>query len=314
MRAVNDHRIVLLGPQEHHPTAGQALDDLGVAGPVATITAGWQEWESHDGALREQLGREVRALGLYGRAERTWSRDPELHEAHRQMQRDFRLLQRLYRRRLELAADAWMELLGVEGDERIVEPERMAAVEAIQTLDERHLQRMAEIRADFDHRLRPLERESVARERDEIAAILGSVPAVVIEGGHLAVLLNRLLMFGVPELLTQDVLVGCSGGAMLLCERALLYQDAPAIGRGHAEVGLPGLGFVPGLAALPDARARLRLDDPARMSRLAVRVAPLRCAVLDPGERLVWDGTTLEASGSRTVAPDGMLTAWEDAA
>ena len=108
-------------------------------------------------------------------------------------------------------------------------------------------------------------------------------------------------------------MLGRAAGAMALCERVMLYHDAPAIGRGHAEVGMDGLGLVPGVVALPDASHRLHLDDPVRMSRLSVRVAPLRCAVLDRGDRVDWDGTTVSGPG-RVVALDGTLSSWEAAA
>ena len=52
-------RIVLLGPQQFEPTAGQTLEQLGISGRVAMITAGWQEWEADDQPLSAQLGVET---------------------------------------------------------------------------------------------------------------------------------------------------------------------------------------------------------------------------------------------------------------
>jgi hypothetical protein len=101
---------------------------------------------------------------------------------------------------------------------------------------------------------------------------------------------------------------------MLLCRRVVLYNDAPAIGRGHSEVALPGLGFAPGIVALPDATERLRLDDPHRMRRLALRVAPDRCALLDPGARLHWDGSGWWGVAARGVDASGSIGAWNRAA
>lgn len=307
-------RVVLLGPQRDRPTAGAALRDLEVAGPVATVTAGWQEWEAEDEALRADLGRDTLPLSLHARAERVWAADPELAEAHRAMQRDVRALQRAYRRRLDHAADSWMELLAADGPERILGPERAGALESIQRLDAHHLARIGDLRAEFEERTRPLERDAVARERAEIERDLAAAAAVVVEGGHVAVLHNRLALFGVVPLLADKPVIGCAGGAMLLGSRVVLYDDTPAIGRGHAEVGLPGLELVPGVLALPDAKGRLRLDDRARMRRLALRFAPDRCVVLDAGDRLDWDGEGLAGRGGARVEEDGAVVPWEVAA
>ncbi len=306
--------IVLLGPQFHEPTVATALDDLGVTGPVATITAGWQEWESEDAALMRELGGHGTPLRLYERAERVWADDSELREAHRRMQVKLRSLRGLYNRQLERAGQVWVELLDLEDDPELIEPERRAALEHVQQLDAHLLHRIRTYQADFHARLRPLERPAVVRERREIAEMLGRAEAVVVEGGHVALLLNRIRLFGVAPMLGDKVVIGCAGGAMSLCARVVLYNDQPAIGRGHAEVALPGLGLAPGLVALPDAAERLRTDDPERMRRLARRLAPERCALLDPGARLYWNGVEWTGLRAQEILPDGHLTEWGHAA
>jgi hypothetical protein len=307
-------RIVLLGPQFHEPTVGAVVRDLGLKGRVATITAGWQEWEAEDAALVRDLSGAAVPLRLYERAERVWDADPELLAGHKAMQADLRALRGLYNQQLEPAAQAWVELIESDAPEHLLAPERAAALEAIQRLDDRLLSRTTETREAFYARLRPLERDAVAKERVQIASELATVSTVVIEGGHIAVLLNRLALFGVPDLLTGKTVIGCAGGAMALCRRVALYNDSPAIGRGHAEVCLSGLGLAPGILALPDASQRLRLDDAARMQRLALRVAPDVCALLDAGARVEWDGSTWTGVGSSRVLADGSLQAWGRAA
>ena len=49
--------IVLLGPQREQRTVADAVRGLGVEGPVATVTAGWEEREAEDTELRDHLGR-----------------------------------------------------------------------------------------------------------------------------------------------------------------------------------------------------------------------------------------------------------------
>jgi hypothetical protein len=306
--------VVLLGPQGAAPTVGKAVQELGLGGPIATITAGWQEWEGEDARLREQLGTDTLPLRLYARAEQVWAADPALRNAHRRMQQDLRTLRGLYDRQLERAAEVWIELLSAEGPERLLVPERDAALAAIQRLDAHHIARVEDLRSDFEAELEPLMRPALREAREAILSQLETVQTVVIEGGHAAVLHNRLALFGLAEALAEKSVIGCAAGAMLLTRRVLLFNDSPAIGRGHAEVGLPGLGLVPGLVVLPDAARRLRVDDPERMRRLALRVAPDRCALLDHGDRLYWDGTSLSAVGARTVEHDGAISGWAHAA
>lgn len=300
-------RVVLLGPQAAEPTLGAVVHELGHSGPVAAITAGWQEWEGDLAGLRSQLGDRVVPVPLYALAERIWERDPELRQAHHTMQDELRELRGLYSKQLEHAAAAWMELLTTDGPDRLLVPERAAALDAIHRLDAHHLRRIDEIQADFRDRMKPLEREGVARARKEIHRILAATQLVVVEGGHAAVLFNRIALFDLVPALRERTVVGCAAGAMVLCEQVVLYNDSPAIGRGNSEVGLPGFGLVPGVVAIPDATRRLRLDDAARMSRLALRVSPARCVLLDPGARVTWDGRTLSGTNSVRVEDDGRL-------
>ena len=74
-------RIVLLGPQRR-PTLEGVVRSLGLgpglAGPVATITAGWQEREPDDALLADLLGEaEAVNLALYRRWLDVQDRDPE---------------------------------------------------------------------------------------------------------------------------------------------------------------------------------------------------------------------------------------------
>ena len=71
--------------------------------------------------------------------------------------------------------------------------------------------------------------------------------------------------------------------------------------------------MAPGVVALPDAATRLRLDDPGRVSRLARRFAPDACVLLDPGNRVEWDGGW-HAHFARRLHPDGWAEEWRGAA
>lgn len=311
---MNAARVVLLGPQFHDPTVGTVLKALKVKGPVGTITAGWQELEAEDAGLQAQLGGRAVPLRLYERSERVWLSDPELRVEHALLQNDLKDLRELYTSQLGHAADAWVGLLETDGPDHLLKPERQAALEAIQRLDAHLLDRIRALRADFETRVGLHERDAVVRARAHITADLERVSTVVIEGGHVAVLLNRIALFGLADLLAGKTLLGCAAGAMALCSRVVLYDDSPAIGRGHAEVALPGLGLAPGVVALPDAVTRLRTEDPQRMRKLALRLAPDRCALLDARGWIAWDGTAWSGPGVSRVRADGTLETWSRAA
>lgn len=283
-------RVILLGPQRPRADVGEVVSGLGVAGPVALVTAGRQEWEEDDRGLREVLGPEAFNLRLYERAERVWQDDPELRDGHRSVQHSVRTLRRAYNLRLARQMDAWVELGRLSGDPDVLEAEGRDALEAVRVLDRHHLERLGELRSAFEHRYQPLTRLAVAKERSDIERALQPAEVVVVDGGHVPVLLNRLRLFGMAQFLAGKTVVACSGGGMALAERVVLFHDSPPWGPGHAEVGEVGLGLYPGVISLPHGATRLRLDDPGRVSRFARRFSPAQCVLLEAGTRVEWDG------------------------
>jgi hypothetical protein len=289
---------VLLGPQRFDPNLRSVVDALGIGGAIAAVTAGWQEREAEDGELSDHLGsRRVVNLALYRRSERVFAEDAELFAAHRRRQERLRELQQLYRLRLDHALGAARALaVRGAGDPRLVEPERTDAVEAVRALDAHHLARVRAIDRRFDQRWRPHQRPAVARHRHEIAELLAGCAALAIAGGHVAVLLNRLRLFGVVELADGLPLFAWSAGAMILARRLVLFHDSPPQGQGNAEVLETGLDHTPEVLPLPHASRRLRLDDPVRVRLFARRFAPAACLTLDAGAELVLDGRRIVAA------------------
>lgn len=285
-------QVELLGPQRLKPTAREALAPLLVDGaPVAAITAGWEEREAEYAELREHLGRPVHSLDLYRRAEEVFASDPELHAALKQRHGDLRALQTIYRLRLRYLVPAAEELLRRSGPDALMEPEREAAFENLRALDAHHLERIAEIRRAFTDEWRPIERPSVARQREEVRALVEQSGALCIAGGHVRILHTRLDLFDLVGLLPETMpIVAWSAGAMVLAERIVLFHDSPPQGRGHAEVLGPGLGLCSRVILLPHARRRLTLDDEVRVQLLARRFPEDLCIALDENSRLTWDG------------------------
>ena len=67
-----------------------------------------------------------------------------------------------------------------------------------------------------------------------------------------------------------------------------------------------------GVVLLPHARARLLLDDTARMAVFARRFAPARCVLLEAGTRIEIDGVGWPP-GVRAIGEDGHVTSLEAA-
>jgi hypothetical protein len=308
--------IVLLGPQRHEPTVPLVVRELGLEPPYAVITAGWQEREGETAELREDVGGAVVELWLYRRAHELFETDPGLRREHRRRQDVLRRLQEVYRLRLGHALEAARQLYGLTGEADVLEVERESAIEAVRALDRHHLDRVMDVRRTYDERLRLDEREDVAVHREQIVRAIDEAGAVLIAGGHVAMLLNRMRIFDLGPLLAKKPVVAWSAGAMAVAETVVLFHDTPPQGAGNAEVLDHGLGLARGILPLPHAARRLRLDDRARVSIFVRRFARLEPLALDDGSRveltprrrdlvrvLCADGGLRDASAARPSTP-----------
>lgn len=266
--------IVLLGAQRFDPTLGSTVETLGVEGPIAIVTAGWQERELEDQELSAHLSGRTINLRLHARADEVFRRDPELADAHHARQSALRHKQDFYRIRLEHALEANHVIRQRTAPPAILDEEQEASMSAIRQLDDYHLGQCQRLNDELDRSMEPLKRPSVAEHRRELGAILERCGALAIAGGHVATLLNRLRLFGIGELLRGQPIVAWSAGAMAISDRVFLFHDNPPQGPGAAEVLDRGLGLCPGVVVLPQPETRLRLHDPERVSVLARRAAP----------------------------------------
>lgn len=301
------HKVMLLGPQRLAPTVGEALKKLGLPGPVAVITAGWQEREAEDQELQAALGQPIVNLGLHARADEVFSQDSELFAGHRAKQDQLRRLQKLYRLQLahSLAAARELHTLLQEsndpGSAALIHPEFEAAITALRHLDAHHLHRVQALEQAYETRFHPNERPAVLRQRQEIGQLLASCTAIAISGGHVATLITRIRLFGLEQALSQLPVIAWSAGAMAMCDRVVLFHDFPPQGRGDPEILCAGFGFVPGIVALPHAKRRLLLDDQGRVSLFARRFAPAQCVALNERCELYFDGQHMSAGETTHV-------------
>lgn len=305
--------IVLAGPQRFHPSVPGLVAKAGLKGPLAVVTAGWQERESEDQELRDALGVPVVNLSIHSRAERVFREDPDLFAAHRARQDRLRGLQELYRLRVKhgVAAVRALEDRPVAPD--LVASEREDAVAALRRLEDHHLDRLRSVHAEFATETGFAQHPAVARERRGIEAALAECEAVLVAGGHIAVLLNRMRLFSLAELCRERPIFAWSAGAMAMTERVVVFHDSPPQGPGNAELFDVGLGLAGGVIVLPDARRRLKLGDPKRVSLLSQRFAPTPCVALDEGGWIAGRGA-LELRGrgraGAEAAADDPARAW----
>ena len=286
---------VALGPQGEEPTIHTVLDTLGVQGPLALINAGWQEREGDFQEVSQICRREVVNLHLYDRWDRVAHEDPELAKSHRKRQDMLRRLQEIYRLRLTPLMDTARLLWAYDGPERILRAERKSAIQAVRSLDDHHMEHVRTIHQEFEQEANPQDRSSIRRQREEIAEALAPCKTVLIAGGQVTILVNRLRLFSLKALFGERDIVAWSGGCMALSDRLILFHDHPPQGAGDAEVLDEGLGIFPNTVMLPHARTRLDLEKRDRVARFARRFAPAVCITLNGGSQIQFDGTTWQS-------------------
>ena len=301
--APTERPIILLGPQRQQPGVGKAVADLGILGPLAVVTAGWEERELEDDELIRELegplqpggSHQTINLSLFPRADEVFNHHPGLRElmAEREIRR--KMLRDLYHLRLAPQLEACRELLNRidfdapdRADDPLYDPEIDDAIEAVRRLDAHHLARITELETEMadrfagDHVDHPI----LLHHRRQVAELVAASGALLIAGGNVGTLVSVLRLFDVMNLAVDKPVVAWSAGAMAIAERIVLFHDSPARGAGDAEVFGPGFGLVPGIISLPHARHRLALADRRRVALMARRFAPSVCVGLDYTARI----------------------------
>ncbi|NNF51081.1 MAG: type 1 glutamine amidotransferase-like domain-containing protein [Gammaproteobacteria bacterium] len=300
--------VALLGPQSQTASVAMAVNALGVEGNLGVITAGWRDAEGDTGALVDHLGSEVTDLAVYDRVEKIFALDRELFRAHRKRQDVLKQLQRLYRVRLRAGADACYRLMKRSEDADLVRSQLRAAISQLRALDRFHARQIAKVHSEFEDEVTLAERPAVRDHRAELADLLGKLGAVLIAGGHVAVLASRLRLLGMRELLAGHPLIGWSAGAMVMTDRLVLFHDRAPQGRREPELMDVGLARAPRLVALPAASQRLDLAQKDHLALMARRFAPASCLALDENDWIAWSNERLLATrGARRIRRSGSL-------
>ena len=318
--------VVLLGPQGRTPAgseaagsgaagsganAGAVLAELGV-GKVALVRAGYQERESEDAEMTAALGVPCTNLKLHARSVEVFREDTDLTAAYQARQQKLRHIQAFYRVRLEKIEDASKTISVRYVEPELLETEERVSVDQYRHIDADHIERCNAVRKVFDTTWRFAGRPVIARHRDELRKELANAEALVIAGGHVASLLNRLAMFDVLELAAGKPIVAWSAGAMVLTERIVLFHDYPPYGSDIAQVLDAGFSLVPELVVLPDPQRRVNLNARTGIQRFARRMAPATCVAMDHGARIVFDdGKIVRAIGIRLTTTGEVDREWD---
>ena len=272
---------IMLGPQSPHSNLKNAIDLLPVKGPVVSITAGWRDSEAETDELQSAIGCPIEDLNLYRHAEEIFAREAELHALQRERQDQLLELQRLYRIRLTPAMTAARKLLREKGESDLLRFEQRAAIAQVRALDRHHVQRISATHQGFDKRRAMLDIPSAAALQQSLAQKVAQAGLVLIAGGHVAILINRIRLFRLGEVLMQKPIIAWSAGAMVLGERIVLFHDDAPQGKRDAEVLDAGLGIVKNVIPLPHAKSRLDWSSRNRMALFSRRFAPAKCCTLD---------------------------------
>jgi hypothetical protein len=281
--------LTVLGPQRPDPNLPRVLEALGVRGPVAMITAGWRHDEGETTALERALARPSLHVPLYQWFDRVMASDADLARAYSERSERMRAYKDLYRIRVRGALGV-VERLVEHREEQpdLVDRELVRAMDTVRDIDDQMLSSLRDLRVAFPRMAHSIEHPEVKALHALAAEMFARADTIVVAGGHVAVLLNRIQFFGVHTLL-QDALdegkavIAWSAGAMVMTNRIALYYDDPPDGPAEAEVLDHGLGFLPGVVLYPHARRRLRLHDTNRVARVARRFAPSENLGLENG-------------------------------
>jgi hypothetical protein len=299
----------LLGPQHPAPRLRECLDAIGARPPYLSITAGWQEREGEIDELAEHVGAPVSDLRLYARAERLLAEDAALRAALRERQDLLQAQQEHYRIRLRAQYAALLELEALPGSDPGLRAARRAALGDVRALDCAHERDTVREHGAFARRVSAAAHPALVREQRTLAQAVAEAGTVLIAGGHVAVLLNRMRMFDLGQALAAARCVAWSAGAMALAERVVLYHDHPPQGAAPAELLDRGLGLVAGVLPLPDAGRRLALEDTPHLARFARRFAPATCLLLDVGSWVGWDRRATATHQARRLSRRGAVVA-----
>jgi peptidase E len=302
----------LLGPQRFLTTAGAVVRSLDVDGPVATITAGWEERESDDGELDTVMDGRSQNLRLFGRMMDVLERDDVVAAAALAFRDAVDDLAGTYSVRLHHALDAVYAVRRRKGREDVLDAAYEDGVEAVRRLDQWYLDEVRHLYGEAYATGSVGRSDLWAQHRAEVTELLAGSSVLAVAGGHVGMLLRAMQFFSIRPPAELPV-VAWSAGAMAMTRNVVLFNDFVQSHPG-AEVWDRGLARVEHVVALPHARRRIQLEDRVRMQVFVKRFEGYACLLLDDGAKVAVrpDGTL--PPGARVIRADGTVGVVEAAA
>lgn len=293
--------IHILGPQQPSANLPTVVANHIPDGPMAIITAGWRLDESDISALERDLKAPLFLLPLYTWFDFLGSKEPDLAGQHAARQNKIKAYKKIYNLQLQSACDLWTKISDLkQKNNELYEIDEHDACETVRQTDRRCIERQNAVRKSFPDLEKPWSHFSAAPYYKKIEMTLQKCSGLIIAGGHVAVLRNRMYFFGLNKLLPEFLdagksIITWSAGAMSLSEQIVLYYDDPP----DNDAGLPkvldkGLGLIPNTIFLPHARQRLHIDTPKRVTRFARRFLPAKCIALEHGAHLQYQNNNPE--------------------
>ena len=287
--------IHILGPQRGAPKLPEIIHEQYPDARLAVISAGWRHEEAQLRPLARDLQRPLELLPLYQWFDELGKTEPALSNEHARRQKKIKSYKDAYRLRLQYG----MEFLEAIRKKHHHSPELFTedvryAQESIQKIDMDAIERIGRIRDSFPNLTQPWLHPSAISFHEEIKETLDNCDVLLITGGHVAILRNRMFFFGCQHLLEEfldqgKTIIAWSAGAMSLCEQIVLYYDDPPDGAGIAEVLDTGLGIIPRAIFFPHAQQRLHTNDTKRIRDLAQRFSQHKCFALEKETHLMYN-------------------------
>ncbi len=285
---------LILGPQRPKLILGREMRKYELdRGKIVVISAGWQAAEGDIEGIRGEVEQPVDDLQLYQHCEAVFAKDPELHAAYRQRLETLTELQHHYRLRLKQHNIAVRQTLRATGSPDVLVEERHHAMEQLRALDLHHRSQMNAAQARFDREFNVITSPALATHTKAVHEQLAEADTVIITGGNLLVLINRLRLLGLKSLLAGKNIVAWSAGAMMLGDVVVLFHDRMPQGLRDAEVIDEGLALLSNSYVMPDAKNRLRIGNKLRMSAMSRRFEPAVGYQLNSGSMALFEGGKL---------------------
>jgi hypothetical protein len=306
--------IHILGPQRGAPNLPDIVQNQYPDAKIAVVSAGWRHEESQLRPLARDLQRPLELLPLYQWFDELGRKEPGLSKEHSFRQKKIKTYKDIYRLRLKYGMDFLTEIKKkhVQNPSAFAEDLQMAQND-IQRIDLDAIDRLQRIRSSFPNLLTPWTHPSATPFHEEIKETLAQCDVLLITGGHVAILRNRMFFFGLTELLHSflnegKTIIAWSAGAMTLCEQIVLYYDDPPDGEGIAEVLDTGFSLMPKTLLFPHAQQRLRIHDNGRIGDLTQRFSDFQCFTLEQNTHFVYTSEGINPiCNTKRLMSDGSL-------